>query len=123
MNKKESNRVKKRRLKVEFGWKHYIGDKFVQIKKGRGGGNRKLDMERIATYQDCLSKAKEHFFADSSSQYGTLSEMETPYLANNKLDKINEEGFTVERYKKRTRMNLPRLYLVTKPKTQADSSK
>lgn len=123
MNKKESNRVKKRTLKVEFGWKHYIGDKFVQIKKGRGVGNWKVDMERTATYQECLLKAEEHFFPNSSSQYGTLLDMETPYLASNKLDKINEEGFTVERYKKRTRMNSPRLYLVTKPKTQADSSK
>jgi len=29
-------------LKVEFGWKHFTGGKFIQVKKGKGGGIRSL---------------------------------------------------------------------------------
>ena len=118
-----SNRVRKptSTLQVEFGWIHYRKGKFSQV-KGTEGGTRKADMERSATYQDCLFKAIELFYPNSISRYGTLAEMETPYLANFKLHKCNEEGFTVERFKEETKRNLPRIYLVTKPKTQTDSS-
>ena len=120
-----SSRVRKptSTLKVEFGWRHYSTrkGKFFQV-KGTGGGTCKADMQRSATYQDCLLKAKELFFPNSSSLYGTLADMETPYLANFKLKKHNEEGFTVESFKERTKMNSPRIYLVTKPKTKTDSS-
>ena len=48
-------------LKVEFCWKHFIGQKFIQVKKGKGGGTRSLDINRAAQYDKCLSKAQEFF--------------------------------------------------------------
>ena len=119
-----SNRVRKptSTLQVEFGWKHYRKGKFPQI-KGTGGGTGIVDMERSSSYHDCLFKAIGLFFPNSISRYGTLAEMETPYLANFRLHKYKEEGFTVGRFKEiRTKMNSPRIYLGTKPKTQTDSS-
>ncbi|XP_068685853.1 uncharacterized protein [Montipora foliosa] len=106
-------------LKVEFGWIHYRKGKFSQV-KGMGGGTGKADMERSSSYQDCLFKAIELFYPNSISRYGTLAEMETPYLANFRLHKYKEEGFTVGRFKEiRFKNNLPRIYLVTKPKTDS----
>ncbi|XP_068724191.1 uncharacterized protein [Montipora capricornis] len=62
------------------------------------------------------------FFPNSCNQFGTLSDMETPHLATyNNSYKINEEGFTVESFKKTTGMTLPRLYLETKAKEQTNS--
>ena len=120
----KKKKARKPTLKVEFGWKHYIGGTFVHIKKGRGEGNQRVSMKRSATYQECLSKATELFFPNSCNQYGKLSDMETPHLATyNNSCKINEEGFTVESFKKRTGMTLPRLYLETKAKEQANSGK
>ncbi|XP_068692541.1 uncharacterized protein [Montipora foliosa] len=115
-------RAKKITLRVEFGWKHCIGDRCVQVKKDKGVGKRTLDMKRSANYQECLLKAQNIFFPNGTSQHGMLVDMERPYLANYNGDKINEEGFTVEDYKESTGVNVLRLYLVTKAKTQADST-
>lgn len=48
-------------LKVEFGWKHFTGGKIIQVKKGKGGGTRSLDINRAAQYDECLSKAQNFF--------------------------------------------------------------
>lgn len=100
-------------LKVEFGWKHFTGGKFIQVKKGKGGGTRSVDINRAAQYDECLSKAQNLFFPNQVSQFGKLTDMADCYLANYNLEKILDAEFTIESYKKRTGMNLPRLYLVT----------
>ncbi|KAJ7380130.1 hypothetical protein OS493_010841 [Desmophyllum pertusum] len=105
-------------LKIEFGWKHYHGGKFVQVKKGKGGGNRSVDMKRIAEYEECLLKAQELFFPKLSSQYGKFTAMDA-HLGNYNAEKIEEQEFTVENYKTMTGMSLPRLYLVTKAKAKS----
>ncbi|XP_068685942.1 uncharacterized protein [Montipora foliosa] len=112
-------RAKKSTLKVEFGWKHWIGNRCVQVKKDKGVRERTLDMKRSANYQECLLKAQNIFYPNGTSQHGMLVDMEKPYLANYDGFKINEEGFTVEGCRG-TKSTL-RLYLVTKAKTQADS--
>ena len=100
-------------LKVEFGWKHFTGGKFIQVKKGKGGGTRSLDINRAAQYDECLSKAQDFFFPNQTSQFGKLTDMADAYLANYNMEKIDAAEFTVESYKRNTGMNLPRLYLVT----------
>ena len=113
-----SKRVSKSTLKVEFGWKHLINGKYVQVKKGKGGGNRTVGMPRHAKYEECLLKAQELFFPNLNSQYGKYSDMDTHYLGNYNVEKVEEEGFSVEEYKEKSGMTLPRLYLVTKAKVQ-----
>ncbi|XP_068677591.1 uncharacterized protein [Montipora foliosa] len=118
-----SKRVRKptSTLQVEFGWIHYRNGKFSQV-KGTGGGTRIADMKRHSSYQDCLVKAIELFYPNSISRYGTLAEMDTQYLADFRLNKYEKERFTVERLKEiRFKNKLPRIYLVTKPKTKTDS--
>ena len=45
-------------LKVEFGWKHFISGKYMQVKKSKGGGTRSVDINRNAQYNDvCLQKS------------------------------------------------------------------
>ena len=63
-------------MKVEFGWKHHNSTTFVQVKKGKGGGNWSTDMERSAHYEEFLTKAKELFFPNLSSQLGKFKAME-----------------------------------------------
>lgn len=57
----ERKKTLKPTLKVEFGWKHFTGGKFIQVKKGKGGGTRSLDINRAAQYDECLSKAQNFF--------------------------------------------------------------
>ena len=111
----KSKKAAKPTLKVEFGWKHHNGTAFIQVKKGKGGGNRSIDMERSSHYEECLSKAQELFFPNLSSQHGKFKDMDA-YMANYNGHQIDTEGFSVESYKKTTGMNLPRLYLMTKTK-------
>ena len=44
--------------------------------------------------------------------------MDTHYLGNYNVEKVEEEGFSVEEYKEKSEMTLPQLYLVTKVKVQ-----
>lgn len=101
-------------LKVEFGWKHFISGKYMQVKKSKGGGTRSVDMNRNADYDVCLLKAQELFFPKQTSQFGKLTDMTDCHLANYNGEKITNERFTVASYKQETGMSLPRLYFVTK---------
>ena len=75
-------------------------------------------MPRHAKYEECLLKAQQLFFPNLNSQYGKYSDMDTHYLANYNVEKVEEEGFSVEEYKEKSGMTLPQLYLVTKAKVQ-----
>ncbi|XP_078382656.1 uncharacterized protein LOC144665305 isoform X2 [Oculina patagonica] len=103
----------KETLKIEFGWKHHLGGKYVQIRKNKGGGNRTVELMRNAQYDECLKKAQELFFPDMSSQYGIYADMEAR-LANYNAEPIDDNHFSVGNYRKATGMNLPRVYLMTK---------
>jgi len=97
-------------LKVEFGWNHFTGGKFIQVKKGKGGSTRSLNINRAAQFNECLSKAQNLFFPNQISHFGKLIDMADAYLANYNLEEILDAEFTIESYKKMTGMNL---YLVT----------
>lgn len=100
-------------LKVEFGWNHFTGGKFIQVKKGKGGCTRSLNINRAAQFNECLSKAQNLFFQNQTSQFGKLIDMADAYLVNYNLGKILDAEFTIESYKKMTGMNPLHLYLVT----------
>ena len=57
-----SKRSLKPTLKIKFGWKHFTDGKLIQVKKGKGGGTRSVNINRTAQYEECLSKAQELFF-------------------------------------------------------------
>lgn len=103
----------KETLKIEFGWRHHSGGKYVPIRKNKGGGNRSVELMRNAQYDECLKKAQELFFPNMSSQYGKYADMEAK-LANYNAEPIDNNNFSVENYRKATGMNLPRVYLMTK---------
>ena len=111
----KSKKAAKPTLKVEFGWKHHNGTTFIQAKKGKGGGNISIDMERSAHYEECLSKAQELFFPNFGSQHGNFKDINA-YVANYNGNQVDKERFSIESYKKTTVINLPRFYLMTKTK-------
>lgn len=89
----KSKKATKPTLRVEFGWKHHNGTTFIQVKKGKGGGNRPTDMERSAHYEECLSKAQECFFPNLSSQDGKFKDMDA-YLANYNGNQVDKDEST-----------------------------
>ena len=68
-----SKRTQKPTLRVEFGWKHCTSGKFIQVRKGKGGGTRSVDVIRAVQYDACLLKAQELFFPNQRSQLGKIN--------------------------------------------------
>ena len=116
-------------LKFEFGWKHWrVGRGFVQQKKNVGSGTRTFQVPREATLDDCQTIAQNLFFPNGCCADGNLEEMITAMADfSSNLVALMKEGenpfrFTAERYKQRTGLPVPRLYLLTKLACEDESS-
>ena len=112
--------TKRQQLRFEFGWKHWSDRRFKQKKVNHGGQSRVLDVPRFATLEDCLEIVKSLFFPSGESPAGNAKDMSFALgnYAGDIIADLKENGelcsLSAERYKRVTRLNHLRLYLLSK---------
>ena len=113
-------------LKFDFGWKHYVDGKYKLKRSDRGGGKRRIDVSKTASYDECLQIAKKLFFPKGLSDEGHEDDMYFLLADNNSSDIENlEDGseiipFSPEKYKEVTGFTLPGVYLLSRTKSSVD---
>jgi len=107
-----NSNAKKNTRKVELGWLHCDGSRYVQMKKKRGGGTRRVDVSKSATSEDIVRRATQLFFPGGKSQVGPLSSM-TCHLRDFTESVFDMGDQTLGNYYETTMMPVLRFYLAT----------
>ena len=116
---KDTVMTKRQQLRFEFGWKHWSDRRFKRKKVNHGGQSRVLDVPRFATL-DCLKIVKSLFFPSGESPEGNAKDMSFALgnYAGDIIGDLKDNGelcsLSAERYKRVTRLNHLRLYLLSK---------
>ncbi|XP_060584107.1 uncharacterized protein LOC132740261 isoform X2 [Ruditapes philippinarum] len=110
-------RQKKGRLtmKVCFGWMHFNPHekRYVAVRSQKGGGSKKEEILRSATYDLVLEKLLNIFFPDGKSALGRISKFHQA-VGDGRGNAIKKENFSLEDIESSSKEN--RLYLLTKEK-------
>lgn len=126
-NQKDGKGTAKTR-KVLIGWLHFDDDKkcFVSVRANKGGGTREVDVSLSAREEHVINIAKDIFFSDGQSTFGSHQDMIFG-LANfqhEDISKVKVSGvnlpFTLQRYIEKCKMSRVRLYLTSKVNTESD---
>jgi len=121
-NKVKKESVKKR--KITLGWMHYSTKekRFITVRLTSGGGTRRVNVPGHSTKDDLIAEARKLFFPGGLSTHREEKEMIFD-LANFKakpIEEFIEDGetsvdFTVQKYIKKHKLTVARLYLTSKP--------
>jgi len=114
---RESNRrfgnknAEKERRRIELGWIHKTSGKSIQIRSKKGGGTRKLTLNKEATKKDLLEIGKRLFFPNGESSKGNQSNFQ--FDVWDYQDRSMGESSTVGQMYKDTKMPILRFYLAS----------
>lgn len=95
--------------KVELGWIH----KSKQVRKGKGGGTRTLDVPKESKKADILQYAKDIFFRNGKNKLGNF-ETFSHDIVDYQEEPIFDDAITVGELYSVLRMGVLRFYLCTK---------
>ncbi|KAB0800572.1 hypothetical protein PPYR_06312 [Photinus pyralis] len=65
---------------IEMGWLHEDGNKIVQVRSKKGGGTRKLTVEKSAMKQELIEAAQKVFFPNGFSPKGNIEDFDFDLL-------------------------------------------
>lgn len=110
--------------KVKLAWQHFNQEteRYVMVRESTGGGQREMSIAVGADYTEILYLLIDLFFPCGKSSRGPSSEMEF-YLANFRCEVICEDNFTLGKYINTNKLSKPRLYLLSKLKTDPTDPK
>ncbi|KAK3097567.1 hypothetical protein FSP39_010956 [Pinctada imbricata] len=114
---RESNRrfgnqnASKDMRKVEIGWIHKTSKKSIQIRSRRGGGTRRIAMQKNATKKELLDEGKKLFFPNGKSPQGIETDFDFDLW--DYQDRTMNEEVTIGQMYRETKMPILRFYLAS----------
>lgn len=107
-----SRNARKNERKIELGWLHLREGELVQVRTKKGGGTRKLSVQKDYKKADLVEKAVELFFPGGRNAEGSRDDFDcdiTDFQQNSVDDSI-----TVGEIYENTKLPVLRFYLTTK---------
>lgn len=118
--KPSTSNAEKSKRKVELGWLHFREEGFVQVRTKKGGGTRKINVQKDTKKQDLIDEAVGLFFPNGKNVMGSISDFDVD-LTDFQQHSL-EAGTTVGEMYDLTRLTTLRFYLTTKKKAVVENS-
>ena len=111
--------------KVKLAWQHFNQEteRYVMVRESTGGGQREMSISVSADYIENLYLLIDLFFPDGKSSRGPPAYEIEFYLANVRCEVVSEDDFALGNYISTNKLSKPRLYLLSKPKTDPTDAK
>lgn len=114
-----SSNAHKNERKIELGWLHFRQGEFVQVRTKKGGGTRKLSVQKDSKKVVLIEKAVELFFPGGRNAKGNLDDFDCD-LTDFQQHSV-DDTITVGEIYENTKLPLLRFYLTTKKKENVNS--